>query len=425
MKLRTQSLARCTKSRSQGGAFARIVAATSFLLASGYASQASAAPPPFVVQSDVPTGIESDADIFVSLRYMRHLWIAPDGVQVAVVQQGTNGALGLYKSFDSGSSWTWEQDLPSASDEISDGVMLDDGSLLLVTSIVGSSPGSDLHFLRLDYDTGSQAWDLDPLSPTTVYDSNAVARASRATIAVDSNDVLWCSFRLQNTNSSNYRIRLFYSVDDGASWQDSTNLFGTANAWAEKDAKVIATGSGIGIVFQDITGPVASPTRAKRWAFRNDAAPLGATISSSLVATMTSSDGDPYGSHWTVAADSVGNVHLSYQDGPVRYQRLDIGLQTWSSPVSLGTYSGSYNSLSVSGSDDVWVFARLGGGGNMWVKRRDAITGNWDAWEQVSTGPHSGALRMCSPERVDDELPMLYQVNASTPYELLFCLLEV
>ena len=115
----------------------RIAAAASVLLGSAYAVPASAAPAAFVVESDVSTGITSDADVFVSLRYMRHLWITPDGVQAAVVQQGTNGALGLYKSIDDGLNWTWEQDLPSASDDVSDGIMLDDGSLLLVTSIVG------------------------------------------------------------------------------------------------------------------------------------------------------------------------------------------------------------------------------------------------------------------------------------------------
>ena len=403
----------------------RIAAAAAFLLCSAYAPPSSADPADFVVYSDVATGIQSDVDVFVSLRYMRHLWVTADGVQAAVVQQGTDGALGLYKSVDDGLTWTLDQDLPSAAENVSDGIMLDDGSLLLVTSIVGSSPSFDVEFLRLDYDVGAQTWFLDPLFPSTVYDSNNVARASRATLAIDSNGVLWSAFRLQNTTSSNYRLRLFYSVDDGASWQDSTQVFGTANAWAEKDARVISTGFGIGVVFQDITGPVASPTRAKRWAFRPDTAALTNAMPSSLIATMASNDGDPYGSHWTVAADSLGHVHLSYQDGTIRYQRLDIGLQSWSAPLSLGNYSGSYNSITVAGSDHVWVFARLGGGGNMWVKRRDAATGSWDTWQQVSTGPHSGTLRMCSPERVDAEIPLLYQINASAPFELLYCLLEV
>lgn len=392
---------------------------------SAYAPMAAAAPAAFVVHSDVATGITSDTDIFVSLRYMRHLWIAPDGVQVAVVQQGTDGALGLHKSYDDGATWTWEQDLPSASDDLSDGVMLADGSLLLVASIMGSSPGSNVEFMRLDYDAVAQAWELDPLGPTTVYASNQVARASRATIAIDSNGILWSAFRLQNTTSANYRLRLFYSADDGLSWQDSTNVFGTANAWADKDAKVIATGTGIGIVFQDIVGPAASPTRSKRWAFRNDAAPLQSTVSSSLVAQMVSSSGDPYGSHWTVAADAAGDVHLSYQDNTVVYQRFDAGQQSWSAPLSLGSYSGSYNSVSVTDDGDVWVFARLGGGTNMWVKSWTPTTGQWSAWNQVSTGPHTGLLRMSSPERVDDRLPLLYQINASAPYELLHCLLEV
>jgi hypothetical protein len=406
-------------------ASAPIAAAAAFLTAAAYTPPSSAAPAPFVVESDIATGITSDAETFVSLRYMRHLWITPDGVQAAVVQQGTNGALGLYKSIDSGLTWTWEQDLPSTSTTVSDGIMLADGSLLLVTSIVGSSPGSDVEFMRLRYHAATQQWELDTSGPTIVHDSTQTARASRATVAVDSSGVLWCAFRMHTLNPTSVRLRLFYSLDDGLTWVDSLNVFGTANAWAEKDAKVIATGSGIGVVFQDVTGPAAVPVRSKRWAFRHDTAALDASMPSSLVAQMTATEGDPYGSHWTVAADSAGHVHLSYQDGTIRYQRLDIGTQTWSTPLSLGNYSGSYNSITVAGNDDVWVFARLGGGGNVWVKRRDAATATWDAWQQVSTTAHSGLLRMCSPERVDEELPLLYQVNATAPFELLYCLLDV
>jgi hypothetical protein len=378
-----------------------------------------------IIHSDVASGIVSDADVFVSLRYMRHLWITPDGVQVAVVQQGTYGGLGLYKSFDDGLTWAWEQDLPSSDDDVSDGIMLDDGSLLLVTSIVGAGPSADVEFLRLDYDVGVQSWFLDPLTPATVYDSTGTSKATRGSIAIDSNGVLWSTFRLQSTGTGHVRLRLFYSADDGLTWQDSGNIFGTANAWGEKDAKVIATGFGIGVVFQDITGPAANPTRAKRWAYRLDTASLPAVMPSSLVATMTAVDGDPYGSHWTLAADSLGNVHMSYQDGTVKYQRLNVGPQTWSAPLSLGNYTGSYNSITVAGNDDVYVFARLNGGGNMWAKQRVAATQTWGAWTQVSAAPHAGLLRMCTPERVDDQLPLLYQVNASAPFQLLHILLGV
>lgn len=395
----------------------------SWLFASTPAAMAPA--PGFIVHADAVTGISSDAEMFVSLRYMRHLWIAPDGVQVAVVQQGTNGGLGLYKSADGGSSWAWEQDLPGSSEDVSDGIMLADGSLRLTTSVASTGTVANIEFLRLDYDAVARRWILDTRTPTTVYTSSAMALATRGTIAIDSRGVLWCAFRLQNMSSGNVRIRLFSSTDDGATWQDSSNLFGTANAWVEKDGKVLATGTGIAVVFQDVTGSVGDAVRWKAWAYRDDAAPLQAPMTSVPVAQMLDEGGDPLGSHWSVAADSQGNVHLSYQDDRINYVRFDAASQTWSSPISLGTQSASYNSISVSDNDDLYVFARFSTGGNVWVKRYRAAAQAWGGWIQVSTGPHPGLLRMCSPERVRDRLPLLYQVNSAFPFELLHCLLEV
>jgi len=356
---------------------------------------------------------------------MRHLWVTPDGVQAAVVQQGGTTGLGLYSSFDAGLSWTWEQDLPSSAASMSDGIVLADGSLLLAASIGGASPDADVEFMRLDYDADVQRWSMDPLGPSTVYASNQVVMGSRATLAMDSNGVLWCAFRLQNTNTGNTRIRLFYSVDDGLTWEDSLVLFGTANGFVEKDAKVVATGTGIAVVFQNVQGSASSPVRSKAWAYRDDGDPLQTAMTSAPIAVMVAEDGDPHGSHWSVAADSLGDLHLSYQDGPIRYTRLDASVQSWSAPVSLGTQIGSYNSITVTEDDDVYVFARFGTGGHLWVKRRPSATQQWGAWLQVSAAPHPGLLRMCSPERVVDELPVLYQVNASIPYELLHALLAV
>jgi hypothetical protein len=399
--------------------------AASFVLCVLAAPTVSAAPAAIVLHSDVATGIESDAEMFVSMRYMRHLWVAPDGVQAAVVQQGGTTGLGLYSSFDDGASWTWEQDLPGQADFVSDGIQLDDGSLLLVTSLATNNSTADVRFIRLDYDPGVQGWITDPLTPSMVYDSNAVTRASRATIAMDGNGVLWSAFRLQNTTSGNTRIRLFFSVDDGITWQDSLNVLGTANAWAEKDAKVFSTGSGIGLVMQDVQGPAASPVRSKRWSHRDDADPLTRSIGSQLIAQMSGVTGDPYGSHWSVATDSDGDVHMSYQDDTIRYVRRDAATQTWSSPLSLGAAIASYNSLTLAADDDIYVFTRFNGGDHMWVKRWRTSTGLWSSWLQVSANLHDGLLRMCSPEHVDDRLPLLYQVNAAPPFELLHAFLDV
>jgi hypothetical protein len=242
---------------------------------------------------------------------------------------------------------------------------------------------------------------------------------------MDSNGVLWSAFRLQVTSSGNFRIRLYFSPDLGLTWEDSGVILGSANRWAEKSGKVLATGTGIGVVVHDLAGPTTAPVRSKTWAFREDTDPFDAAMPTELIAQMAVTTGDPYGSHWSVAADELGNVHLSYQDDTIAYTRYDAATQTWSSPRNLASIVGSYNSLTVAGNGDVYVFARFNGGNNMWVRRRFATTELWGSgWIQVSTGPHEGLLRMCSPERVDDLLPLLYQVNDVAPFELLHCLLD-
>jgi hypothetical protein len=356
---------------------------------------------------------------------MRHLWQAPDDVQMAVVQQGVDVGLGLFASFDAGLTWSFQESLVRSSNIVSDGIALDDGSLLLVTSIARNGALAHVDFVRMNYDTEAMSWSVDPLAPSRVFESTASAQGSRATLAMDSNGVLWCALRWLDTSSGNVQIRLFYSEDDGLTWQDSGNVFGTANAWAEKDAKVIATGMGIAVVFQDIQGGARNPVRSKASAWRDDADPPEAAMAIEPIADMVGAADDPYGSHWSVAADSLGNIHMSYQDGQVRYTAYDAVAQSWSAPVALGTQSGTYNSLSVAGNDDVYVFTRFVAGTNLWVKRMDAGTQSWTGWIQVSEDPPPGQLRMCSPERVEEALPVLYQVNGSAPFELLHALLDV
>ena len=161
------------------------------------------------------------------------------------------------------------------------------------------------------------------------------------------------------------------------------------------------------------------------WAYRDDSASLQAPLAVTPLGQMTEVVGDPHGSHWSVAADSLGNVHLAYQDGRIQYMRFDGASQIWSTALSMGTQTGSYNSVSVTDNDDIYVFARFASGTNVWVKRFLQTSQQWSGWIQVSANPHPGLLRMCSPEHVEDRLPMLYQVNATFPVELLHTLLDV
>jgi hypothetical protein len=399
------------------------LAAPSFAAASTSPSPAPA--PGFFIERDVPTGIASDADTFVSFRYMRHVWLTSDGTLATLVQQGGLGGLRLHKSLDLGLVWTLESVVSSHADLISDGLLASDDGLLLVTSVSGTGPIGDVLFQRMSYDSIARTWTLDPSTPTVVFDSTQALRASRATIAADSNGVLWCAFRLQSTATGNFSLPLYCSLDGGLTWQDTLNAFGSSNTFEDKNAKVLATGSGIAVLFQDVQGSVSAPVRLKAWAYRDDSQPLEDPLLPQTVAVMANQGGDPLGTHWSVAGDDAGNVHLTYQDGRIKYLRFDGFSKAWASPLVLGPLKGSYNSITVDDSGDLFVFAHLGGLSGVYVRRYLAGMQQWTNWIPVSSSAHAGSLRMCSPERVDDLLPMLYQVNASAPYDLLYCLFGV
>jgi hypothetical protein len=165
--------------------------------------------------------------------------------------------------------------------------------------------------------------------------------------------------------------------------------------------------------------------RLKAWAYRDDSQPLEDLLAPATVAVMANQGGDPLGTHWSVAGDAGGNLHLTYQDGRVKYLGFDAASKSWASPLPLGPLKGAYNSISVDDSGDLYVFAHLGGLSGVFVKRYRASVQLWTGWVPVSSSSHAGSLRMCSPERVQDLLPMLYQVNAAAPFDLLYCMFDV
>lgn len=386
-----------------------------------------------VMPADIETGISSDAEMFLSLRYMRHLWRADPDHLVAVVQQGDydDNNLALYKSLDEGTTWALEQeDLSSSPFAVSDGIMPADGILLLVTSFANTGPTEDVQFLRLVYNPVSLQWSADP--PTTVFDSTPDSRATGATIAMDSNGVLWCAFRLESEGT--FKIALYSSTDAGATWEDSLNVLGTPNGLEDKSAKVLAAGNRIFVIYQDVRGIGWGVQRYKKWAYREDSQPVSDPLTSpdAFIAKMHADGGDPLGSHWSVAADPAGNLHLTYQDGWIKYIRYDAASAAWAPfPEHLGTPSpsfcivGSYNSVSAAGNGDPYVLASftnpISGKSRVFVRSMAGQT--WTPWSPVSPPSCEGLLRMCSPEGFDDVLPVIYQVNELPPYDLHFCLL--
>ncbi|NOY53046.1 MAG: exo-alpha-sialidase [Deltaproteobacteria bacterium] len=368
----------------------------------------------FFLARDVPTGIYSYSDLFLAHRYMRHIWVTRDGAIAAVVQQaGYEGnPLTLYKSLDHGATWSIEARVSGRSLAVSDGVIDADGNLLLVFSTLDPYPNSNVVFCRFLYDPLTRSWSLDPSTRAAVFRSNVNDLGSRATIAEDSHGVLWCAFRLESVSAGSFQIQVFYSTDQGATWQDTGYLFGTVNDLPEKCAKIIAVGSKTVLIMQDVRGSAGAEERYKMWAWRNDSDPLDASWTYGTITQMTAASGDPYGSHWSVAADDSGNIHLTYEDGGIMYLRYDASTASWEPPYKVAGF-GNYQNITVSPLGNLYLFQVGRDRREVLMRGYSRLDNTWSKWRVVSQQKYDGHLRMSVPERYYWNLPMIYTINES------------
>lgn len=378
------------------------------------------------IYRDLSSGIYSNSDDIISYRYMRHIWATRDGVLAAVVQKGGYDGHGLvlYKSLDEGLHWEMDAAISDDNYLVSDGIIDSNNNILLVTSIISTNRTFDVNFIRLTYNSILRAWSIDHLTPATIFASGNNYRVSRATIAVDSNGVIWSAFRFEDIINGIFNIKVFYSVDGGSSWNDSGNSFGTSNNLSEKCAKVIAVGSRMALIYQDVKGTESAPESFKEWAYREDSQPLNAAWTSGSITKMIDTAGDPYGSHWSVAADDFANIHMSYEDNGIKYLKYDAAIKSWVGPRVAALDGGHYSNISVAANNDIYMFARNQTGKKIIVRRYSSSAQRWSKWVAVSSQDYDGRLRMSSPERFADHLPLLHQVNADPPYQLMYDLIN-
>jgi hypothetical protein len=73
-----------------------------------------------------------------------------------------------------------------------------------------------------------------------------------------------------------------------------------------------------------------------------------------VVFTSSSSDNDPYSSHFSIAADAQHNIHMSLSDGNrVGYSRYDAATREWKSKWLTGNINVAYIQTSIVAGDVV------------------------------------------------------------------------
>src|SRR5208283_727142 len=379
-----------------------------------------------VIDHDLATGVYSNVEQFISYRYMRHIWVSSDGVMAAAVQQGgyQGQGLGLYESLNGGLSWQLDSPISTDKGIVSDGIMDSNNNVLLVTSLLSEDRTVNVNFVRMLYNPGTQSWSVDPSTPVTIFSSNSTYQGTVASIAQDSNGVLWCAFRIENAGAGIVQIRVFFSADGGMSWQDSGNSF-AANSSEEKCAKVIAVNSGIVMVYHSPLYNGTSWIDYKLWAARNDSQPLQSTwTAGGYIAEMKTpydpdAGPDPYGSHWSVAADSLGNIHMTYQDNGINYVKFNAAANQWTLPLVASTW-GDYSEIAVSSTNDVFILSKNQTETGLIVRWYSAARGQWGPWYNITSQVYHGLLRMSSPERFTARIPVTFEVNAENPYALMY-----
>ena len=380
-----------------------------------------------VVHRDIPTGIRALNSNATSTHFMRHMWITSDGFIALVVQQGglDGHYLVLYESRDGGLTWQPVLDIAPDASLISDGLMDSHDNILLVTSAMSddtldNAESSDVRFVAVLRDQLSGQWSIG--TDNLIFEHDASSFGTRATIARSPQGTLGCAMRVGDSAARTWYIGLFHSQDGGTTWTRSPETLGTINKQAQKNPRLLWLGDDPAVVYQDAQMIGTQLRRYKRFAIKTSASP---TWQISDVALMESNAADPLGTHWSAAVDSGNKIHVSYEDGPdghgIKYAQFDYGTRKWKAPFVIAT-RGTYSNVSVSG-NGVVTFVR--DDEQETGKRLLGRTVQDTKWRSISAETWWGRMRLSSPERYGNYLPVLHSTSDGGTQHLIYNLLAV
>lgn len=373
---------------------------------------------------------------------MRHMWQSSDDVFAIMINEGSH--LSLYGSLD-GSNWdlidsfNYDGNPGRSKGIVSDGIIDADNNLHFVVSSM-YWPYKKVMFLKYAYDARMHTWQRDRRKTSVVeFGDEADYIESRATIAMDCNGRMWCAARVFSDAEQVWQIKAYYNDaignddSDLGQWIDSGPEFGLNPGTGDKALRILSFNSGrkIGLIYHD-TG--YDDLQYKMWNMIQD---IDTTQWQAYNTTITAFEryvGEEVENHWSAAGDNLGNVHLAYENGGIWYTRYDARNNEWLErpqyiSIEVGSISNSfinniqYPSISISNNNDIYLihdntryrFLNMRGRLVYHASLYDG-NGNWSGFNGetvISDTDYLGYLRMCSLERFNRDLSVIYQVLES------------
>jgi hypothetical protein len=287
------------------------------------------------VSTGVATTLTSTADRMISYRHQEHLWQTADGAVHVMINRGkqtTGDALGLYSSFDGGTTWTLQATLPKT-----DAYSVSDGALsgTLLNMVYGSSAG-EVRFAQFSYNTSTHIWSVVttqrvPVSSTSVTGINP-------SLVIDRNGNAWAAYVEVNSTTGASVIVLSRRASGATTWTNTGLTFGpkdnlSAYPAVKRSARLLLTPGGIGMVY--------TVREQYFWAERPTAGvatKAWTQLASPLYTSPYPPDTEPMSSHFSTVVDNKGYIHMAFADGGnLLYQRYDATALAWGTAKQLTT----------------------------------------------------------------------------------------
>lgn len=270
------------------------------------------------------TDLSSDNERCISYRHQQHMFQTSDGALHLLMNRGTltpGPALSLFSSFDAGATWQFMQNFAGTGDtSTADGLMVGDDLWMVFHTAVGA-----VMFVQMHYEAPTRAWAVMALEQAF---SSKQYMAQNATLAIDDAGVIWVG--ITETRAAGGNLRVVTRSAAGA-WSDPGLIFGPTDKPAvERSARMVRVPGGMGMVW--------TVHAATFWARRANDAPANAPWTASLIypGAAGKAIADPYASHFNVATDPAGGIHLiTVEAYDVLYFKYDTVADTWSAPTTI------------------------------------------------------------------------------------------